>query len=108
MPNPQHQAALTMAALSAAKPVGERQPEAGPSSPWIAPRGCKRPGQELFAQCAHNSHVLDRTRPVTPESTRILLNRNAFRRYTDPESCWRATEVDYRNRADGHGGAVSG
>ena len=31
MPNPQDQAALTMAALSAAKPVGERQPEAG----WV-------------------------------------------------------------------------
>jgi len=31
MPNPQDQAALTMAALSAAKPVGERQPDAG----WV-------------------------------------------------------------------------
>ena len=31
MANPQDQAALTMAALGAVKPVGERQPEAG----WV-------------------------------------------------------------------------
>jgi len=35
MPNPQDQAALTMAALSAAKPVGERQPDAG----WVGGPG---------------------------------------------------------------------
>ena len=58
MANPQDQAALTMAALSAAKPVGERQPEArrvgGPAETTAAVHE-HRPGclRRLRSYCAH-------------------------------------------------------